>query len=292
MISVNDNVNNKNINWYPGHMEKAKKEVINSLKLVDLVIELLDARIPYASANPLVDDIVKNKPRIKLLNKADMADKEITKLWIEEYKKKGIYALDIDSISKYNLKKIDEVSKLALAELIKKREAKGIKAQSIRALIIGIPNVGKSTLINSLSSKKKAKVGNKPGVTKVLSWLNITDFLQILDTPGILWPKFEDQTVAYKLALTGAIKDDILDIEDLAYKGISFMKELYPNRICEKYKLEDLEKEDYIILEDIAKNMNLLLKGGKPDTLRAAKLFLNDLRNQKLGAISYERPGN
>ena len=289
---MNDNVNNKNINWYPGHMEKAKKEVINSLKLVDLVIELLDARIPYASANPLVDDIVKNKPRIKLLNKADMADKEITKLWIEEYKKKGIYALDIDSISKYNLKKIDEVSKLALAELIKKREAKGIKAQSIRALIIGIPNVGKSTLINSLSSKKKAKVGNKPGVTKVLSWLNITDFLQILDTPGILWPKFEDQTVAYKLALTGAIKDDILDIEDLAYKGISFMKELYPNRICEKYKLEDLEKEDYIILEDIAKNMNLLLKGGKPDTLRAAKLFLNDLRNQKLGAISYERPGN
>lgn len=289
---MNDNVNNKNINWYPGHMEKAKKEVINSLKLVDLVIELLDARIPYASANPLVDDIVKNKPRIKLLNKADMADKEITKLWIEEYKKKGIYALDIDSISKYNLKKIDEVSKLALAELIKKREAKGIKAQSIRALIIGIPNVGKSTLINSLSSKKKAKVGNKPGVTKVLSWLNITDFLQILDTPGILWPKFEDQTVAYKLALTGAIKDDILDIEDLAYKGISFMKELYPNRICEKYKLDDLEKEDYLILEDIAKNMNLLLKGGKPDTLRAAKLFLNDLRNQKLGAISYERPGN
>ncbi|MBQ9448440.1 MAG: ribosome biogenesis GTPase YlqF [Acholeplasmatales bacterium] len=289
---MNDNVNNKNINWYPGHMEKAKKEVINSLKLVDLVIELLDARIPYASANPLVDDIVKNKPRIKLLNKADMADKEITKLWIEEYKKKGIYALDIDSISKYNLKKIDEVSKLVLAELIKKKEAKGIKAQSIRALIIGIPNVGKSTLINSLSSKKKAKVGNKPGVTKVLSWLNITDFLQILDTPGILWPKFEDQTVAYKLALTGAIKDDILDIEDLAYKGISFMKELYPNRICEKYKLEDLEKEDYIILEDIAKNMNLLLKGGKPDTLRAAKLFLNDLRNQKLGAISYERPGN
>ena len=292
MISVNDNVNNKNINWYPGHMEKAKKEVINSLKLVDLVIELLDARIPYASANPLVDDIVKNKPRIKLLNKADMADKEITKLWIEEYKKKGIYALDIDSISKYNLKKIDEVSKLALSELIKKREAKGIKAQSIRALIIGIPNVGKSTLINSLSSKKKAKVGNKPGVTKVLSWLNITDFLQILDTPGILWPKFEDQTVAYKLALTGAIKDDILDIEDLAYKGLYFMKELYPNRISEKYKLEDLEKDEYLILEDIAKNMNLLLKGGKPDTLRAAKLFLNDLRNQKLGAISYERPGN
>ena len=290
---MNENVNNnKNINWYPGHMEKAKKEVINSLKLVDLVIELLDARIPYASANPLVDDIVKNKPRIKLLNKADMADKEITKLWIEEYKNKGIYALDIDSISKYNLKKIDEVSKLALAELIKKREAKGIKANSIRALIIGIPNVGKSTLINSLSSKKKAKVGNKPGVTKVLSWLNITDFLQILDTPGILWPKFEDQMVAYKLALTGAIKDDILDIEDLAYKGISFMKELYPNRICEKYKLEDLDKEDYLILEDIAKNMNLLLKGGKPDTLRAAKLFLNDLRNQKLGAISYEKPKN
>jgi len=290
---VNENVNNnKNINWYPGHMEKAKKEVINSLKLVDLVIELLDARIPYSSANPLVDDIVKNKPRIKLLNKADMADKEITKLWIEEYKNKGIYALDIDSISKYNLKKIDEVSKLALAELIKKREAKGIKANSIRALIIGIPNVGKSTLINSLSSKKKAKVGNKPGVTKVLSWLNITDFLQILDTPGILWPKFEDQMVAYKLALTGAIKDDILDIEDLAYKGISFMKELYPNRICEKYKLDDLDKENYVILEDIAKNMNLLLKGGKPDTLRAAKLFLNDLRNQKLGAISYEKPKN
>ena len=290
---MNENVNNnKNINWYPGHMEKAKKEVINSLKLVDLVIELLDARIPYSSANPLVDDIVKNKPRIKLLNKADMADKEITKLWIEEYKNKGIYALDIDSISKYNLKKIDEVSKLALAELIKKREAKGIKANSIRALIIGIPNVGKSTLINSLSSKKKAKVGNKPGVTKVLSWLNITDFLQILDTPGILWPKFEDQMVAYKLALTGAIKDDILDIEDLAYKGISFMKELYPNRICEKYKLDDLDKENYVILEDIAKNMNLLLKGGKPDTLRAAKLFLNDLRNQKLGAISYEKPKN
>ena len=284
--------NNKNINWYPGHMEKAKKEVIESLRFVDLVIELLDARIPMSSANPLVNEICKNKPRIKLLNKADMADSEISKEWIEKFKSMGIYSLDIDSIAKKNIKKIDEVSKQALAELISKREKKGIKTTSIRALIIGIPNVGKSTLINTLSNKKKAKVGNKPGVTRILSWLNVTPTLQILDTPGILWPKFEDNEVAYKLALTGAIKDEILDIEDLACKGIWYMKELYPKRIIEKYNLTDLNKEEYLILEDIAINMNFLLKGGKPDNLRAAKLFLNDLRNQKLGAISYERPEN
>ena len=281
---------NDYINWYPGHMEKAKKEVIESLRFVDLVIELLDARIPLSSANPLVSEICKNKPRIKLLNKADMADNNITKEWIEEYKKEGMYSLDIDSITKKNIKKIDEVAKLALKDLIAKREKKGIKTNQIRALIIGIPNVGKSTLINTLSGKKKAKVGNKPGVTKVLSWLNITPTMQVLDTPGILWPKFEDNEVAYKLALTGAIKDEVLDIEDLACKGIWYMKNLYPERIIKKYNLENLEKENYVILEDIARNMNFLQKGGKADTLRAAKLFLNDLRNQKLGAISYERP--
>ena len=281
--------NNKVIQWFPGHMAKAKREIIESLNKVDVVFELYDSRIPLSSKNPMVDEIVKNKPRVVLLNKANIADKKTTKLWIDYYKNKGILALDIDSINGYNVNKIVDYANKALKEVFEKREKKGIKSKQIKALIIGIPNVGKSTLINKLAKRKATNVGDKPGVTKAQSWIKVTDDLFLLDTPGVLWPKFEDQMVGLKLAICGSIKDDILDIIDISYGAINIIKERYPDLLKDRYKLNDLAS-DQEILANIAKNRGCLLKGGEPDILRAATLFLNDIRNIRIGAMSYEEP--
>ncbi len=276
------------INWYPGHMAKAKRELISEIKLVDLVIELLDARIPYSSANPMVSEIIGNKPRLILLNKASLADPLVTKEWIDYYKKNNIIALDIDSINKYNFNKIDKFSKLALKDEFEKRKKRGLNDTYIKALIIGIPNVGKSTLINSLSNKKKANVGNKPGVTKQISWIKATDTLYLLDTPGILWPKFEPD-IGYNLAICGAIKDDILNIEDVVLKALDFIKINYKDELIKRYNLDYIKDNNIDIINDIAIKKGMLIKGGNIDYNRAINLVLNDIRSLKIGRISYER---
>ena len=278
------------INWFPGHMAKARREIVESLNKVDLVFELYDARIPYSSKNPMVDEIVKNKPRVVLLNKAGIADNNVTKEWIDYYKSLGVYALDIDSINGYNIGKIPEYANKALKETFEKREKRGIRSKQIKALIIGIPNVGKSTLINKLAKRKAVNVGDKPGVTKAQSWIKVNEDLFLLDTPGVLWPKFEDQMVGLRLAICGSIKDEILNTNDIALGAISIIKERYANLLMERYKLTDLNKDDLLILEDIARNRGCLLKGGEPDYLRTAVLFINDLRNIRIGRMSYEKP--
>ena len=210
------------IQWFPGHMAKAKREIKENIKLVDLVIELKDARIPFSSTNPMVGEIVGNKPRLILLNKSSLADPKITKEWMEYYKSLNILSLDIDSINGYNIKNVVPYARLALKEVFEKRESKGIKSKQIKALIIGIPNVGKSTLINTLAKRKAVQVGDRPGVTKSQTWIKITEDLFLLDTPGILWPKFEDQTVGLKLAMCGSIKDEILDMEYISDSSVIY----------------------------------------------------------------------
>ena len=282
--------NQYNIQWFPGHMAKAKREISQMMKLVDLVIELKDARIPYSSTNPMINEIINNKPRLILLNKSEMADKNITKLWIDYYKKNNIIALDIDSISGYNIKNIIPYAKLVLADEFKRREAKGIKKTSIRAMILGIPNVGKSTLINKLAKRKAVNVGDKPGVTKTQSWIRVSTELELLDTPGILWPKFEDPNVGLKLAMCGSIKDDILDLNDLAVKSLDYIKNNYPNNLIHRYNIEDLSIDSYKLLEVIAVKRGCILKGGIPDLERVDRLIMNELRDLKIGRMSYEKP--
>ncbi len=282
--------NQYNIQWFPGHMAKAKREISQMMKLVDLVIELKDARIPYSSTNPMINEIIGNKPRLILLNKSDMADKSITKKWIDYYKKNNIIALDIDSITGYNIKNIIPYAKIVLTDEFKKREAKGIKKTSIRAMILGIPNVGKSTLINKLAKRKAVNVGDKPGVTKTQSWIKISPELDLLDTPGILWPKFEDKEVGIKLAMCGSIKDDILDLEALSINSLDYLKENYPDNLKNRYNLEDISISSNELLEVIANKRGCILKGGIPDLERVEKLIMNELRDLKIGRMSYEKP--
>ena len=278
-----------NINWFPGHMAKARREIGEKLTLVDLVIELKDARIPYASTNPMIDDIVGNKPRLILLCKSSLADKEVTQQWISYYKEQGILALDIDSIAGYHIKDIYSYATLALKDVFAKRKERQITSKTIKAIILGIPNVGKSTLINALAKRKATVVGDRPGVTKNQTWIKITNDLYLLDTPGILWPKFEDQSVAIRLAMCGAIKDDILDINALVLASIAYIVDLYPKALKDRYRVdivEDLEQ----IQQQIGKNRGFLYKGGAVDLERTNRMFLNELRGMKIGAMSYERP--
>ena len=278
------------IQWFPGHMAKARREITESLKKVDCIFELYDSRIPYSSKNPMIDEIVGNKPRVVLLNKANLADKAITKLWMDYYKNKNVVCLDIDSIDGYNISKIVNAAKLALKDEFLKREKKGIKSKTIKAMILGIPNVGKSTLINKLAKRHAVGVGDKPGVTKNQTWIKVTEDLFLLDTPGILWPKFEDQMVGVKLAMCGSIKDDILNIEELSLKAIEYIMINYPKFLMERYNLEYLEDEPLKILDQICKKRGYLLKGGVYDYSRCTTQFMNDLRNVRIGKMSYERP--
>lgn len=280
----------KPIQWFPGHMAKAKREIKEHIKQVDLVIELKDARIPYSSTNPMVDEIVGNKPRLILLNKSTLADPIITKSWMEYYKKKGILSLDIDSISLYNIKNIKKYCQIALQDLFLAREKKGIRSKQIKALIIGIPNVGKSTLINTLAKRKAVKVGDKPGVTKSQTWIKVDDDLFLLDTPGILWPKFEDQIVGLKLAMAGSIKDEILDMEYICANSISYLSKEYPEYIKSRFNLEELNEDPYVVMEQIGRKRGCIVKGGEIDYDRVRTIFMNELRGNKIGAMSYERP--
>lgn len=282
-----DSLNNSHINWFPGHMAKAIREMKEKMRLVDLVIELRDARIPVSSANPVVDEIIGNKPRLILLNKANIADKNVTNEWIEYFRNKNILCLDIDSLTGYNVKKITKYASLALKDEFLRREKKQIKSRLVKAIIIGIPNVGKSTLINTLAKRKATNVGDKPGVTKNQTWINVSEDLILLDTPGILWPKFEDQRVAIKLAFATSIKDEVLNEEQIATLAIDFLTKAYPNNIINKY---NINIEEPNIIDQIALRRGCLIKGGAIDYSRVYKLIVNDLRNNRMGDISYERP--
>ncbi len=279
-----------NINWFPGHMAKARREISEALKNVDIVLELRDARIPFASQNPMVDEIVGQKPRLILLNKANMADKKVTKDFIDYYKKQGIIALDIDSNDKYNIDKVFPTVKEILIDKINKDREKGKIFTNIRGLVIGIPNVGKSTFINILSKRKAAKVGDKPGVTKSNTWIKIQDGFQILDTPGILWPKFEDQQVAVRLSICGSIKDEVVELSNISFEAIKYLKRLYPDKLSERYDLGDISSlEEIEIIDLIGKKRGCLMKGGFIDYDRVSKLIINDFRSLKIGAMTLER---
>ena len=278
------------IQWFPGHMAKARREITEKLKLVDIVLEILDARVPISSRNPMMGEILKDKPTLVLLNKANLADKKVTLEWIEYFKNNGIKALDIDLIDNYNVNKIIPACNEVLAKEIEAAKAKGYSNFKIRALVVGIPNVGKSTFINTLAKRKAAVTGDKPGVTKSQTWIKINNSLELLDTPGIIWPKFENEVVAHNLALCGAIKDDILPLDDVISYGLQFMQKYYPDNLNNRYQVnvtEDMELLD--IYEVIGRRRNCLLKGNQIDYDRVVNLVLFDLRHNKLGAMSYDR---
>jgi ribosome biogenesis GTPase A len=278
------------IQWFPGHMAKARRQVTEKLKLIDIVFELVDARIPMSSRNPMIDEIVSSKPRIVLLNKADKADSSITKQWIEYFREKEIPALAIDAQTGTGLKQITSLAKELLKEKFDKMAAKGIKPRAIRALIIGIPNVGKSTLINRLAKKNITKTGDRPGVTTAQQWVKVGQELELLDTPGILWPKFEDQLVGFKLATTGAIKDTILNLQEVTVFALNFLKEHYPNRLKDRYSIELLPDEIVPLFDEIGKKRGCMMPGGYIDYDKTSELVLREIRSDKLGRISFEIP--
>ena len=281
------------INWYPGHMTSARRKMEQDIKLCDVIIEILDARIPISSKNPDIDNLVGDRKRLVILNKADLADGCITDAWIEYYNKAGIKVLAMDCRNRKQTLKVNEAVKEVCKEKIERDRRRGIHNRAIKAMIVGIPNVGKSTFINSFVGRASAKTGNKPGVTKGNQWIRISNDLNLLDTPGILWPKFEDQTVGYKLAFIGSINDNILDINDIAFELIKYLQKYYCNLLSDRYKLENVaitpEADTLSILDGIAIDRKCLKKGGEPDYLRASKLILDDLRSGRLGRITLDR---
>ncbi|MFD2212871.1 ribosome biogenesis GTPase YlqF [Metabacillus endolithicus] len=280
------------IQWFPGHMAKARRQVTEKIKLIDIVFELVDARIPMSSRNPMIDEIVSSKPRIVLLNKADKADDSITKQWIEYFKEQDIPAIAIDAQSGTGLKQITALSKVLLKEKFDKMAAKGIKPRAIRALIIGIPNVGKSTLINRLAKRNITKTGDRPGVTTAQQWVKVGNELELLDTPGILWPKFEDQLVGQKLATTGAIKDTILNLQEVTVFALNFLKEHYPKRLLERYNLNEIPEEIVPLFDEIGKKRGCMVSGGYIDYDKTSELILREIRTDKLGKLSFETPAD
>lgn len=279
------------LNWFPGHMVKARRIITENLALVDVVIELLDARIPYSSANPMLADIIKDKPRVIALNKADLADTAATKAWVDYFEKQGVPAVAVDAMTGKGTRRlvslVEEKARAKTEKLVKH----GANARAARVMILGIPNVGKSSLINRLAGAAKAKAADKPGVTRSKQWIKIGKNLDLLDTPGILWPKFEDMTVGLKLAFTGAINDEAFDIEKVTAVFLDTMLRAYPERLRERYKLDgELPDNPYDLLELIGKKRGCLLKGGVIDTEKARRIVLNEFRGGKLGLVSLDYP--
>lgn len=275
--------------WYPGHMTKAKRQMQEDIKLIDLVIELVDARIPLSSRNPDIDELGKQKARLILMNKADLASDEQTRKWSEYFREKGFYVVKLDARSKAGMKAINDVIMEACKEKIERDRRRGIKNRPVRAMVVGIPNVGKSTFINTYAGKACARTGNKPGVTKGKQWIRLNKNVELLDTPGILWPKFEDQTVGLRLALIGSIKDEILNIDELSLELIRIVQERYPGILAARYELEE-GKEPVEILEQIARNRNCVQKGNELDYSKAASLVIDEFRSGRLGKITLEFP--
>jgi len=278
------------IQWFPGHMAKARRQVTEKLKQIDVVIELLDARLPLSSRNPMIDEIVSGKPRLVLLNKADLADPEVTDLWMQYFHDLGIRTLPIDALSGKGVNKLPVMCQEQASDMLKKRAERGMQARAIRIMILGIPNVGKSSLINRLAKRSVAQTGDRPAVTKAQQWVKMGDTLELLDTPGILWPKFEDQMVGLRLAASGAIKDELIDFTEVALYAITYMMHYYPERLLERFKLKELPQDRVEMLEEIGKKRGCLVAGGEIDYDKAAELFLRELRSGKLGTVSLERP--
>lgn len=281
------------IQWFPGHMTKTKRQIQSSLKLVDAVAEIIDARIPVSSRNPDLAKLVQNKPRVILLNKCDMANQTATKMWIDYFKKQNLVAIPVDCKSGRGLDKFAPAVNTVMSHKIARLKEKGMVNPTIRIMIVGIPNVGKSSFINKMVKKNRAKVEDRPGVTRGNQWYTIAKNLEMLDTPGVLWPKFDDKTVGVHLAFTGAVKDQILDIELLAVRLLDFIKELKPADFITRFKLEneDIENIDsYELLKMIGKKRGMLVSGGEIDTERAAIMLLDEFRSAKLGRITVEMP--
>lgn len=281
------------IQWFPGHMTKTKRQIQSSLKLVDAVAEIIDARIPVSSRNPDLAKLVQNKPRVILLNKCDIANQTATKMWIDYFKKQNLVAIPVDCKSGRGLDKFAPAVNTVMSHKIARLKEKGMVNPTIRIMIVGIPNVGKSSFINKMVKKNRAKVEDRPGVTRGNQWYTIAKNLEMLDTPGVLWPKFDDKTVGEHLAFTGAVKDQILDIELLAVRLLDFIKELKPDDFITRFKLEneDIENIDsYELLKMIGKKRGMLVSGGEIDTERAAIMLLDEFRSAKLGRITVEMP--
>jgi len=281
------------IQWFPGHMAKTRRLISENIKNVDIVIELLDARIPNSSKNPEIASLCQTRPTLTLLNKASLADPSVTKAWERAYKENGRAALAIDCITGENLNRIGECVKSILSEKLQKFEEKGMNGRKLKAMIVGIPNVGKSSLVNKLSGQKKAKVENRPGVTLDKQWVTTTQGFDLLDMPGVLWPKFEDQLTGENLAATGAIKDQILDTEELGMILAKRLFDLYPGEFCTRYKLvaDDVcDLDSYDLLCAVGKKRGFLISGGEINTERTALMLLEEFRSAKIGRLSLERP--
>ncbi len=281
------------VQWFPGHMAKTRRQIKESLPLVDCVTELLDARIPMSSRNPELDELTKNKPRIVLLNKCDMADDKTTARWIEYFKNNNQYALAVDCRSGKGLGAYRPAVRRVLASKIKANQEKGMSGRALRVMVVGIPNTGKSSFINRMAGRNRAKVADKPGVTRQNQWFAIGDGIELLDTPGVLWPKFDDKTVGDRLGFIGSVKDDVMDSETMAVRLIEALAADYKPLILERYKLktEDIdEAQPWEILEKIAKKRGMLISGGELDTERASVMLLDEYRAGKLGRLSFERP--
>lgn len=281
----------QNIQWFPGHMTKTKRKIQASLKLVDIVAEIIDARIPVSSHNPDLDKLIQSKPRIVLMNKCDMADKAQTDRWVEYYRKKNIAAIPVDCKTGKGLNRFIPTVRDVLSDKIEKWEAKGMRNRSIHIMVVGIPNVGKSSFINKMAKKGSARVEDRPGVTRGNQWFSIGQGMELLDTPGVLWPKFDDPEVGEKLAFTGAVKDQVMDTELLAFRLLEVMCRFPTQQFIERFKLQNVDLEfieAYDLLELIARKRGMLMSGGRVDTERASVMILDEYRSAKLGKITLE----
>ncbi|MGL4873865.1 MAG: ribosome biogenesis GTPase YlqF [Clostridium sp.] len=278
------------INWFPGHMKKTQREIKDNLKVVDAVIEIRDARIARSSANPDIDKLVENKPRLILLNKSDLAQKEVTKAWMKDLKRDNVMAIEVNCLKGIGMNKIKPALEELLKEKLDRMKRKGLKSLTIRVMVVGIPNVGKSTFINKLARNSIAKTGDRPGVTKNKQWIKTSIGVELLDTPGVLWPKFEDDETALNLAFTGAIKDEIMDTEDLSYRLIERMSMYYGELLKERFKIDEIYEDPLETLNAIGKKRGCIVKGGEIDYTRLAVMLLDEFRGGKMGNISLERP--
>lgn len=286
-----------NLNWYPGHMAKTKRQIIEDMKLVDVVIELLDARIPKSSQNPDIQGMLKNKKKIVILNKSDLADEKETKKWIEYFKKKNILAIDVDSNQGKGIKQVSQAIEKIMEDELKIQNSKGRIRKTIRVMIVGIPNVGKSSFINRISKKTTMTVGNKPGVTRQKQWIRIGNQIELLDTPGVLWPKFESEEVGLNLAYTGSIKEEILEKTEITYNLLKFLDENYSSDLYAKYKISEQEIDEIKdnpqytleLMYLIGKKRGALISGGNIDEEKVAKIILDDFKNGRIGKITLEK---
>lgn len=280
----------ENLQWYPGHMAKTRRMLEENIKFVDIIVEIIDARIPFSGRNQDFDDIFASKPRLILFNKYDLCDSIVTDKWIKSYEEKNIKVLPISCSTGFGVNKITPIVKEILKDKIAREKERGIN-KSIKLMIVGIPNVGKSTLINRLVGKSAAKTGDKPGITRTKQWVRLKDGLELLDTPGILQPKYEDQNIAMRLAYIGSIKDEIMEVELIAYSLLEFLRDNYADYLKNRYKLSDIfELKGYEILEQIGKKRGCLISGGEIDETRAANIVLDDFRSMKIGKITLEDP--